>query len=298
MRRTRILIILIFIVCFAIYMRERLAPEVMNDHLGPEILMEEDTVYVMSDATDADILEGVTAVDAMDGDVTGNLFVEQLSNFVEKGRRNATIVAIDSDSHVTKATRTVVYTDYISPLFEMSAPLIFRAGNVSPLDYITASDKIDGDLTDKIRISEKYSISADTPGDYQMLFSVTNSAGDVSELPVTVTVRDTSSSSSYDGPVVSLSQGLVNVAHGTGTNVFSFVKSVKLGNYLYTRGEDGTLRTTANWEALGIPEQLTMYDMRVVGPIDFDTPGVYELELHFTDFDGNDGFNRFIVFVY
>ncbi len=298
MRNTRIVIILIFIVCSAIYLRDKLSPETVSDRLGPEIIMEEDTVYVPANATEADILAGVTAVDAMDGDVTGNLFVEQLSNFVEKGRRNATIVAIDSDNHVTKATRTVIYTDYISPLFELGAPLIFNAGYVSPLDKLTASDMIDGDLTDKIRISEKYSISVNTPGDYKMLFSVTNSAGDVTELPVTVTVKENSAGASSDAPIVTLSKGLVNVLHGTGTDVFSFVKSVKLGKYLYTRGEDGALRTTADWQKLGIPEQLTMYDMRVVGPIDFDTPGVYELELHFTDFDGNDGFNRIIVFVY
>ena len=117
MRKTHIAIVLIFIACMGIYFYYRSRPEAVDDHMGPEIHMEETTIRVPSNASEADILAGITAVDAMDGDVTGNLFVEQLSNFVEKGRRNATIAAIDSSNHVTKTSREVVYTDYHSPLF-------------------------------------------------------------------------------------------------------------------------------------------------------------------------------------
>jgi hypothetical protein len=298
MRKTHIAIILIFIACMGIYFYYRSRPEAVDDHMGPEIHMEETTIRVPSNASEADILAGITAVDAMDGDVTGNLFVEQLSNFVEKGRRNATIAAIDSSNHVTKTTREVVYTDYHSPLFEMRSPLVFNVGSVSPLDYLNAYDPIDGDVTDKIVISDKFSISTNTPGDYPMLFSVTNSAGDVSELPVTVSVRDPYAESKSSGPTVTLSTGLINVPVGEGADVFSYVQSVRMGNITYTRRDDGNLHTDADWERLEIPEQLTMYDMAVEGPIDFNTVGSYELKLHFTDFDGNDGWSRIIVFVY
>jgi hypothetical protein len=237
-------------------------------------------------------------VDAMDGDVTGNLFVEQLSNFVEKGRRNATIAAIDSSNHVAKTSREVVYTDYHSPLFEMRSPLVFNVGSVSPLDYLNAYDPIDGDATDKIVISDKFSISTNTPGEYPMLFSVTNSAGDVSELPVTVSVRDPYAENKSSGPTVTLSTGLINVPVGEGADVFSYVQSVRMGNITYTRRDDGNLHTDADWERLQVPEQLTMYDMAVEGQVDFNTVGSYELKLHFTDFDGNDGWSRIIVFVY
>lgn len=78
MRKTHIAIVLIFIACMGIYFYYRSRPEAVDDHMGPEIHMEETTIRVPSNASEADILAGITAVDAMDGDVTGNLFVEQL----------------------------------------------------------------------------------------------------------------------------------------------------------------------------------------------------------------------------
>ena len=75
MRKTHIAIVLIFIACMGIYFYYRSRPEAVDDHMGPEIHMEETTINVPSNASEADILAGITAVDAMDGDVTGNLFV-------------------------------------------------------------------------------------------------------------------------------------------------------------------------------------------------------------------------------
>ncbi|MFQ7768823.1 MAG: hypothetical protein ACLRIL_11475 [Fusicatenibacter saccharivorans] len=56
----------------------------------------------------SELLSGVTAYDAKDGDVTDSLAVEHISNFIEKGRRKISIVAFDSDNNVTHAEREMV----------------------------------------------------------------------------------------------------------------------------------------------------------------------------------------------
>ena len=52
--------------------------------------------------------------------------VEELSNFIEKGRRQATVAAFDSDNNVTKTVREVIYEDYVSPRFALAEPLRSR----------------------------------------------------------------------------------------------------------------------------------------------------------------------------
>ena len=63
------------------------------------------------------LLEGVTAYDGKDGDLTSKVFVESISNFVEPGVSNVTYVVYDADRHAAKASRKVVYLDYTPPRF-------------------------------------------------------------------------------------------------------------------------------------------------------------------------------------
>ena len=65
-----------------------------------------------------------------------------------------TYAAFDSDRHVTKATRTVRYTDYHSPRFTLSQPLICRTNGSRALSlFVGAADSIDGDLSDRVKIA-------------------------------------------------------------------------------------------------------------------------------------------------
>lgn len=86
--------------------------------------MDNSEISVSIHADEAELLAGVTAYDAKDGDVTDSLAVEHISNFIEKGRRKISIVAFDSDNNVTHAEREMVYNDYTSPVFSwMVAPV-------------------------------------------------------------------------------------------------------------------------------------------------------------------------------
>lgn len=96
-----------------------------KDGKGPEISMDNSEISVSIHADEAELLSGVTAYDAKDGDVTDSLAVEHISNFIEKGRRKISIVAFDSDNNVTHAEREMVYNDYTSPVFSLDGPLRF-----------------------------------------------------------------------------------------------------------------------------------------------------------------------------
>lgn len=56
-----------------------------KDGKGPEISMDNSEISVSIHADEAELLSGVTAYDAKDGDVTDSLAVEHISNFIEKG---------------------------------------------------------------------------------------------------------------------------------------------------------------------------------------------------------------------
>ena len=95
----------------------------VNGGEAPVIAFASDVLEVPTTATEEDLLQGVTATDAEDGDVTDSILIEGVTRFVSDNTVKVTYAAFDSQSHVTKATRSVRYTDYTSPRFTLSGPL-------------------------------------------------------------------------------------------------------------------------------------------------------------------------------
>lgn len=158
----------------------------------PEIKFSSNIIKVSINATDEDLLQGVTATDPEDGDVTKSLVVEGTSSIIKGNCIKVCYAAFDSQNHVTKAERTVEYTDYVPPRFTASAPLIIRrAGNVDILQVIGARDVFDGDISRSIKYTiVNNGISLDEVGEYGVKLMVTNKIGDTSTLPITVQVTE------------------------------------------------------------------------------------------------------------
>ena len=156
----------------------------------PVITFAEDTISVAVDASDEELLRGVTATDPEDGDVSSTLVVEGLSNLGKDNAVKVTYAAFDSRNHVTKATRTVKFVDYEGPRFSLSEPMIFkRANDINILSRIGAEDPFDGNISGNIKYSiTSNSISLDEDGEYEIKFSVTNSIGDTVTLPLKVEI--------------------------------------------------------------------------------------------------------------
>lgn len=156
---------------------------------SPEIVFSGDELAVSTSADDAALLAGVTATDAEDGDVTDSLVVQGRSGLREDGTVQVTYAAFDSDRHVTKAVRTVRYTDYHSPRFTLSQPLICRTNSSRTLSLLAgATDCIDGDLSDRVKLALTDGSSLLIAGTHTAELRVTNSLGDTSVVPVTVEV--------------------------------------------------------------------------------------------------------------
>ena len=65
-----------------------------EDKIAPEIFFENDRIEVSVNATDEELLKGVTATDDRDGDVSASLVVERLSEFTAPGVRKVTYLSL------------------------------------------------------------------------------------------------------------------------------------------------------------------------------------------------------------
>lgn len=249
------------------------------DKNGPKIEMDSEEIQVrISDEKEA-MLAGVTATDSKDGDVTESLVVEGISNFIEKGRRKISIVAFDSDNNITRATREIVYTDYESPKIALDEPLLFSIDESNYTKGMTVTDCLDGDITNRIRITYEDEMNYGLAGENKLIFSVSNSAGDSLKLPVTVEFYN---EETRDNPRVALSEYLVNMKVGEKFMPADYMEGVTI-NGVYYENDDNSRFNFSN--------------VAIQNPVDGQTPGVFEVEYGVTDSNERTGVVRLIVAV-
>lgn len=226
----------------------------------PEILFDKDQIDVAANAGDEELLQGVTALDKEDGDVTDSLMVETVSRFVEKDTVTVTYVAYDSQRHVARSSRSVHYTDYTPPRFTMSGPMLFVEKNVSDmLDSVGARDKIDGDISLKVHASFEDTASAlSSVGTHTVTLSVTNSLGDTVRLDVPVKVVEDSPRSDS----IPLKTYLVYLKHGDAFDPRS-----------YLADED-----QAKAQAGGTEDRAEDNPLRISSGVNTAAPGVYTVD--------------------
>lgn len=186
----RIALLLFTALCCAAFAAYRSWADARTDRTAPTISVPDALLCISVDADDAVLLRGITAQDDRDGDVTASLLVERVSNITQQHRATVTVAAFDSAGNVAKASRTIAYTDYCSPRFTLSAPLMFREGaDIDVFTRIGAQDVIDGSLNDRVKgtlVSDDSAIY--DAGEYLVEFRVTNSLGDTAALTAPVEV--------------------------------------------------------------------------------------------------------------
>lgn len=303
LRKSRFAVIIFFVAAVILFELNKFQDRNANDRMPPVITMEEDTVVIsVSDDKDA-ILDGITARDGTDGDVTANLVVEKLGNFIEPGRRQATIAAFDRDSNVSRVTRTVVYSDYEPPMIYIYAPLKFTVSNGSNtlslekiISEISAYDSIAGDITNRIRISSDYPINVYKTGEYPTELSVMGEAGASTKIPVTVEIVDPEEERGL--PEIGVDQVLLNTPVGNEVSPHSVITYVTVDSVTYELGEDGKLHGKQRISGTLTDVEMELTDVAVSGDVDYDTPGVYEMILSIKNADGNTGKTRIYIHVY
>ncbi len=270
MRLFRILSILLFILVSGVYAWFHFYNEANSDLTYPEITFETNVLEVPVDADEAALLTGVRARDEKDGDLTGSVIVEKISNFVEKGLSNVTYAVVDSDSHTVKATRRVRYAGYRSPRFTFGRAMRFDVGsNFNILQSVGARDMIDGDISGRVKLTGS-DLSVNVPGIYSMQAQVTNSKGDVSYLRFNVTMTVPRRGALE----IALTDYLVYVKAGQSFDPDSYVQEVTLND-----------------------EPVTEYTLDIASEANLMKAGVYRVGYLAADARGNTGETELIVIV-
>ena len=184
-----LLLIIILVILFSIYYYHT---QIATNKNYPVIeFTDEYETEISVQVTEMDLLKGVRAFDAEDNDLTANIAIEQMSNLIKGNRREIVYVVSDSDNNVTKITKEIQYTDYKPPVLRSISknPVIEERKYSEILDCFRATDVIDGDISEKIKI-ESVDTSADSisSGVFPVEVSVTNSCGDTVYLKSTVTL--------------------------------------------------------------------------------------------------------------
>ncbi len=181
-----------------------------TDRTLPEISIETDTLEISVKDDESALLNGVTAFDAKDGDITDQILVESVSKFIEPGVCTVTYAVCDADSHVSKASRTVRYTDYTSPEFYMKRALVYAVDEALDIrSAVGAKDCIDGDISDKVTIIATDYVQ-NTAGVFTVSLQVSNSMGDTIYLDVTVHVEGNETMA----PEIQLKKTLIYIKKG------------------------------------------------------------------------------------
>ena len=199
--------------------------EQMNrDDTLPTSTADSDTLEIPCEDTTEQLLAGVSAYDEADGDLTSQVLVGSFTRFIDPGICDLSYVVFDSSEHMATATRRVHFTDYHSPWFSLDEPLVFAestTNNTEVRDLFSASDVLDGDLTDWITYVET-NAAYNNPGDYTITMEVRNSFGDTVSyaFPIHIYERNTQD---FD---ITLTTPLVYVEQGGSFDPLAYVESI------------------------------------------------------------------------
>ncbi len=268
MRRLRLLLLVFFLVVFAVFMFSSIREYVTSDYVAPEITAGSEQMSLSVNDTDEALLQGMTAQDNLDGDVTDSIVVVSKSKFIARATRNVSYAAFDRSNNVGTYVRKLVYTDYHSPRFVLSEPLRFVAGN-SSYDYLRhmrATDCLDGNLSSQIKITMGDTETASESSSKQSIhFLVTNSAGDSSSLVLVATYEDFES---YSKASPALTDYIIYIKTGEKPNYRSYLEGI------WTAGN------TRKFSDLGFnpDEDISIDDSKV----NYKRPGVYTVTYKLT----------------
>ena len=251
MRIVKIITIILFVLAVALFACLGLYDRLLSDTKAPVITCADDTVSVSVNDPESALLTGVTARDNRDGDLTSKIIVGGVSKLIDDDTAKVTYYVFDRADNMGSATRFVRYTDYSRPEITVEMPLVYAAGeNISVVERLKATDVIDGDITDHIRVSAT-DITANTEGTYHITVFVTNSMGDTTELKLPLCIHGMGLTS---GQLI-LSQYLIRLERGAQFDPEEYYQGAQLAS----------------------GRSVTVSDLEISGEVDTDVPGIYQV---------------------
>lgn len=282
--KRRIWLPLIFLMlALLIFGAYRVYDQHITDNRAPQIAIEQTEGLLQVSVADPEsvLLQGVTATDARDGDVTASVIVESVNNINDENQVTVTYAAFDRAGNVAKAQRVVQYTDYQSPRFTLNTPLAYAYGSrFDVLENIGAWDELEGDISRRVKATLLDDVAISAEGTHDVQFRVTNNLGDTVDivLPVEVYRAD-----DYAAQLV-LTDYIVYLPKNS---VFIYRDYLKEFNLF---GESTSLTG-------GLPEGM---QMKTKGTVNTRKEGVYDVSYWVTgELDGRSytGYSRLIVVI-
>lgn len=236
-----------------------------RDATPPEIGSDREVLEIPCEYTQEQLMEGMSAWDETDGDLTSDIVVGSFSRFLEPGVSSLTYVVFDSSDQSASLTRKVKFTDYHPPRFTLTAPLVFtqeEGSYTDVLERIGAVDLLDGDLKEEITQTDS-DVNYRRAGSYTVSLEVSNSLGDTAnvDLPVHIVNEE---NRSID---IQLTEGIVYLDAG---------EKLKLSEYISEVTAKDGLKLDASM-------------VSAESGVDTDTAGCYEVHYQASDEDGNTG---------
>jgi hypothetical protein len=198
---------------------------------------------------------GATAIDNIDGNISGSIVIGgDTVDIFTVGTYTVTYNVSDSSGNpATQVTRTVnvVAPDTTAPVITLLGdnPQTIEFGNEYIEAGATSTDDVDGDLTANI-IVDSSELSTSTLGTYEVVYSVSDSAGNTASTTRTVNVVDTTapvlSQKSHDGASVAAGTTNVNLTFNSNENAFCRVSTVANTAYADMTIDAGTATGTSH----------------------------------------------------
>ena len=246
----------------------------IGDANPPQINLSSDVLELSVSDPETALLNGVTAQDDRDGDVTSLMVVERISDLSQDHTATVTYAAFDRSGNVAKATRTVHYADYTPPVFSITSPLVFPIGSSTDiLSRVQVMDVLDGNISHNLKASLTGDSSGlNTVGTHQVTFRVTNSMGDTARITLPVDVLP---SNTYTGNI-RLTKNMVHLNQGVRFRANDYFDRLIVGSASFTR-KDGV-------------------ELETVSDVDTSTPGIYSVAFT-AKYETIQAFTRLIVVV-
>ena len=256
MRYLRIAAVILFIFClvFAGWVNFKDYRSQNTDH--PQITNSIETLEISVEQPPEALLQGLTAMDATDGDLTSEIMVASISHFLEPGTVNVKYVVFDSHNNAATLTRRVHYTDYTPPTFSLEKSPVYTVGSsFDLLEHIRVKDSIDGDISNQIRVISNM-VNNYSVGNYPVVLEVSNSCGDTAQITLWATYQSTE-----DTAQVKLHRHIVYVQQGD------------------TFNPDQWLLAVTDRYAQALDSE----NIEIQGNLDVNKPGCYQLTYRYDD---------------
>ena len=252
--RLTAIVVLILSLVYALWANARYYSGVNEDH--PKIVNTVEQLQISVEDPPEALLQGLSAWDATDGDLTADIMVASVSHFIAPGMVNVKYVVFDSYNNSATLTRRVQYTDYTSPEFSLDKTPVYTVGTTCDLlEHIQVTDCLDGDISDRVRIISNM-VNNFSVGNYPVVLEVSNSCGDTAQITIWVTYLNKESTA-----LVKLHQQIVYVEQGETFAPKKWLASVT--------DRYATALETANVE--------------IQGNLDVNKPGCYQLVYSYDD---------------